>query len=92
MRLTGENRDAVAVGADGGALSITDFEKGSGKVFHCITFGKTGCQRRTPGQYLASDPKGCTVMILAIEKCKLVFVLNRDATGNPIIASPFEAH
>jgi len=31
-------------------------------------------------------------MISAIEKRKLVYVLNRDATGKPTIASPLEAH
>ena len=31
-------------------------------------------------------------MISAIEKRKLVYVLNRDASGRPIIASPLEAH
>jgi splicing factor 3B subunit 3 len=51
-----------------------------------------GCRRGTPGQYLASDPKGRAVMIAAIEKRKLVYVLNRDATGKPTIASPLEAH
>jgi len=31
-------------------------------------------------------------MISAIEKRKLVYVLNRDSTGKPTIASPLEAH
>ena len=31
-------------------------------------------------------------MISSIEKRKLVYVLNRDATGRPTIASPLEAH
>ena len=31
-------------------------------------------------------------MISAVEKRKLVYVLNRDATGKPTIASPLEAH
>ncbi len=45
-----------------------------------------------PGQYLAADPKGRAVMIAAVEKRKLVYVLNRDATGKLTIASPLEAH
>lgn len=51
-----------------------------------------GCRRGTPGQYVSADPKGRAVMISAIEKRKLVYVLNRDATGKPTIASPLEAH
>jgi splicing factor 3B subunit 3 len=41
---------------------------------------------------MASDPKGRAVMIAAVEKRKLVYVLNRDAAGKPTIASPLEAH
>jgi splicing factor 3B subunit 3 len=92
IRFTGEKRDVLAVGGDGGALSVLDFENGVCKIIHCTTFGKTGCRRSTPGQYLAADPKGRAVMVSAIEKRKLVYVLNRDATGTPTIASPLEAH
>ena len=92
LRLTGEKRDVISVGADGGALSVIDFENGTYKLVHCTTFGKTGCRRATPGNYIAGDPKGRAVMIAAIEKRKLVYVLNRDATGKPTIASPLEAH
>jgi splicing factor 3B subunit 3 len=41
---------------------------------------------------VASDPKGRAIMISAVEKRKLVYVLNRDASGKPTIASPLEAH
>lgn len=51
-----------------------------------------GCRRGTPGQYLAKDPRGRAFMISAIEKRKLVYVLNRDSSGKPTIASPLEAH
>jgi len=42
VRLSGGKRDVLAVGADGGAISIIDFEGGKGSVVHCMTFGKTG--------------------------------------------------
>jgi splicing factor 3B subunit 3 len=45
-----------------------------------------------PGQYLAVDPKGRAVMIGAVEKAKLVYILNRDAAANLTISSPLEAH
>lgn len=37
-------------------------------VFYCLkvhqeTFGKSGCRRIVPGQYLAIEPKGRAVMI-----------------------------
>ena len=92
VRYPGEQRDVVTVSADGGALSVLDFQDCKLKILHCVTFGKTGCRRSTPGQYVASDPKGRAVMVSAVEKRKLVYVLNRDANGQPTIASPLEAH
>jgi splicing factor 3B subunit 3 len=59
---------------------------------HQETFGKSGARRIVPGQYLATDPKGRSVMISAVEKSKLVYVLNRDAAANLTISSPLEAH
>ena len=45
----------------------------------CCISGKSGCRRIVPGQYLAIDPKGRAVMIGAVEKQKLVYILNRDS-------------
>jgi len=92
VRLDGSKRDIVAVGSDSGCLSILDFENGKGKILHCPAYGKTGCRRGTPGQYVASDPKGRAVLVAAVEKRKLVYVLNSDSKGKPTIASPLEAH
>jgi splicing factor 3B subunit 3 len=59
---------------------------------HQETFGKSGARRIVPGQYLATDPKGRAVMIAAVEKSKLVYILNRDPAANLTISSPLEAH
>jgi splicing factor 3B subunit 3 len=59
---------------------------------HQETFGKSGARRIVPGQYLATDPKGRAIMIAAMEKSKLVYILNRDAAANLTISSPLEAH
>ena len=59
---------------------------------HQETFGKSGCRRIVPGQYLAVDPKGRACMIGAIEKQKLVYILNRDSAARLTISSPLEAH
>ena len=56
------------------------------------TYGKTGCRRVTPGQFLAADPNGRALMIGALEKQKLVYVMNRDASERLTISSPLEAH
>jgi len=38
---------------------------------HQETFGKSGCRRIVPGQYLAIDPKGRAIMIGKKLKLKL---------------------
>ena len=41
-----------------------------------------------PGQYLAIDPKGRAVMIGAVEKQKLVFIMNRLAKPRLVFNEP----
>ena len=67
-------------------------QKNAFERVHQETFGKTGCRRIVPGQYMAVDPKGRAVMISAVEKQKFVYVLNRDAAARLTISSPLEAH
>lgn len=90
FRLTGGTK----VGSDSGRIVILDYDpKTSSFVkLHQETFGKSGARRIVPGQYLATDPKGRSVMISAMEKAKLVYVLNRDAAANLTISSPLGAH
>jgi splicing factor 3B subunit 3 len=82
------------VGSDSGRIIILDYDpKTSSFVkLHQETYGKSGSRRIVPGQYLATDPKGRSVMISAMEKAKLVYILNRDAAANLTISSPLEAH
>ncbi|RHN64021.1 putative transcription factor WD40-like family [Medicago truncatula] len=61
FRLTGAQKDFIVVGSDSGRIVILDYNKQK-NVFdkiHQETFGKSGCRRIVPGQYLAIDPKGC---------------------------------
>ena len=94
FRLTGGSKDYVAVGSDSGRLVVLEFSEASGgfERVHQETFGKSGCRRIVPGQHLAVDPKGRALMIGALEKQKLVYVLNRDASARLTISSPLEAH
>ena len=80
FRLTGGGKDYVVVGSDSGRIVILEYNatKNSFDRVHMETFGKSGCRRIVPGQYLAIDPKGRAVMIGAVEKQKLVYILNRD--------------
>ena len=59
---------------------------------HQETFGKTGCRRIVPGEYIACDPKGRAIMIGALEKQKNVYIINRDNENKMTISSPLEAH
>ncbi|GFY82211.1 cleavage and polyadenylation specificity factor (CPSF) A subunit protein [Actinidia rufa] len=94
FRLTGAQKDYIVIGSDSGRIVILEYNKEK-NVFdkvHQETFGKSGCRRIVPGQYLAVDPKGRAVMIGACEKQKLVYVLNRDTAARLTISSPLEAH
>eukprot|EP00897_Mesotaenium_endlicherianum_P002524 jgi/Mesen1/229/ME1141729C07661 len=94
FRLTGAQKDYIVVGSDSGRIVILEYnkEKNFFNKIHQETFGKSGCRRIVPGQYLAVDPKGRAVLIGAIEKQKLVYVLNRDNAARLTISSPLEAH
>lgn len=94
FRLTGSHKDRIIVGSDSGRIVILEYDPDANvfKRVHQETYGKTGVRRVVPGEYLAIDPKGRALMIGAIEKQKLVYVLNRDAANNLTISSPLEAH
>lgn len=79
FRLNQATFDYVIVGSDAGAIVVLRFDAKEKKFVrvHNEVFGKTGCRRIVPGQYLACDPHGRAVMISAIEKQKFVYVLNR---------------
>ncbi|MDA4732659.1 mono-functional DNA-alkylating methyl methanesulfonate N-terminal domain-containing protein, partial [Enterobacter kobei] len=55
-------------------------------------YGKSGSRRTVPGQFLAVDPKGRAAMYAAVEKSKLVYILNRNSEGKLFPSSPLEAH
>jgi Mono-functional DNA-alkylating methyl methanesulfonate N-term len=86
--------DYLIVGSDSGRLAILEYDSKTNAFVKLYqeTYGKSGARRIVPGQYLATDPKGRSVMVSAMEKAKFVYVLNRDAAANLTISSPLEAH
>lgn len=94
FRLTSATKDYIIVGSDAGRIVILEYQadKNAFDKVHQETFGKSGCRRIVPGQYLAIDPKGRAGMIGAIEKQKLTFIFNRDSNSSLTISSPLEAH
>ena len=57
--------DYLAVGSDSGRIVILEYlpAKNCFSRIHQETFGKSGCRRIVPGQYLAADPKGRAIMV-----------------------------
>lgn len=57
--------DYIVIGSDSGKLVILEYnpDKNQFNKLHEETYGKTGCRRIVPGQYLAADPKGRAVML-----------------------------
>jgi len=94
FRLTGASKDCIVIGSDSGRIVIVEYDADRNQFvkLHQETFGKSGCRRIVPGQYMAADPKGRAVMIGATEKQKLVYILNRDSAARLTISSPLEAH
>ena len=62
--------DFLVVGSDSGRIVILEFDKIKEKFVKPIqeTYGKTGCRRIVPGEYIAADPKGRCILIGAIER------------------------
>lgn len=94
FRLTGGTKDYIVVGSDSGRIVILEYNptKNFLEKVHQETFGKSGCRRIVPGQYFSIDPRGRAIMIGAVEKQKLAYILNRDAEARLTISSPLEAH
>jgi splicing factor 3B subunit 3 len=94
FRLPGAPTDYIVVGSDSGRIVILQFSevKRAFVKVHQETFGRSGCRRVVPGQYVACDPTGRAVMIAAVEKQKFLYVLNRDSANQLTISSPLEAH
>lgn len=53
------------MGSDSGRIVVLQFnpDKNVFDKVHQETFGKTGCRRIVPGQYIATDPKGRAILI-----------------------------
>ena len=77
--MKGGKTDYIVVGSDSGKIVILKYnpEKNKFDKIQEETYGKSGCRRIVPGQYLAKDPKGRAVLVGALEKQKFVYILNR---------------
>lgn len=94
FRLLGQSIDYIILGSDSGRITIVQYSptKQCLVKLHDEPYGRSGCRRGVAGQYLACDPHGRAVLVSAIERHKLVYVLNRDINNNITISSPLEAN
>lgn len=92
FRLPGATQDHLVLGTDTGRMVILMWRDGVWERVHRETFGRSGVRRTVAGEYVVSDPRGRAIMSAAVEKQKLVYVMNRDpADGKLTISSPLEA-
>lgn len=65
FRLTGGSQDYILIASDSGKIALLQYkkEKNAFHRIHLETFGKSGCRRIVPGQFLAVDPKGRACLI-----------------------------
>jgi splicing factor 3B subunit 3 len=73
------------VGSDSGRFSVLEYVKEKNRMtpVQLETFGKSGCRRIVPGQYVVVDPKGRAAMIGSMEKQKVRWPRQgRDELGN----------
>lgn len=94
LRVQGARRDLVVVGSDSGNVAVLEFSAEKNAFVRVVVepYGKTGCRRIVPGQYVAADPRGRAVMVAAVEKQKLVFQVTRNHSGDVSLLSAREAH
>ncbi|MEN2497921.1 MAG: Splicing factor 3B subunit 3, partial [Marteilia pararefringens] len=94
FRLTGSIQDYIAVVSDSGKIVILEYDaqKNCFVKLHQESYGRSGCRRIVPGAMLAADPMGRALATAAIERQKLVYVMNRDNNARLTISSPLEAH
>ncbi|NP_001135066.1 splicing factor 3B subunit 3 [Salmo salar] len=80
--------DYIVVGSDSGRILILEYHpsKNMFEKIHQETFGKSGCRRIVPGQFLAVDPKGRAVMIgKSAQGTEREIVLERVGNGNFVV-------
>ncbi|ANZ76486.1 BA75_03511T0 [Komagataella pastoris] len=94
FRIPGSIQHCLIITSDSGNITLTglnekiEFES---LVNHPLT--KTGLRRLNPSCYIAVDPKNRSFMLCALEKNKIITVLNRNSEDNTIkISSPLEAN
>lgn len=77
--------DYIIVSSDSGRVVVLEYDPAANVLVKLQqeTYGKSGVRRTVPGQYLAVDPKGRSIMLGAVDKSKLFVTspLQQRCTG-----------
>jgi splicing factor 3B subunit 3 len=84
-------KDNIVILSDSGKLIIFEVDINKKKFIRINQeiYGKTGCRRLTPGEYLAIDNKSRAIMIGGIEKEKFAYIF-KEIDNNLVINANFE--
>ena len=91
MKDTYTQKDNIVVLSDSGKLIILEVDIDKKKFIRTTQeiYGKSGCRRITPGEYLAIDNKSRAIMIGSIEKEKFVYIF-KELNNNIILNDNLE--
>lgn len=91
MKDTFTKKDNFVVLSDSGKIVIFEVDINKKKFIRINQeiYGKTGCRRVTPGEYLAIDNKSRAIMIGGIEKEKFVYIF-KEIDANLVPNANFE--
>ena len=91
MKDTYTKKDNLVVLSDSGKIVIfeIDIDKKKFVRINQEIYGKSGCRRITPGEYLAIDNKSRAIMIGGIEKEKFVYIF-KEINNNLILNDNLE--
>ena len=91
MKDTYTKKDNLVVLSDSGKLVIFEIDIDKKKFIRINQeiYGKSGCRRLTPGEYLAIDNKSRAIMIGGIEKEKFVYIF-KEINNNLILNANLE--
>eukprot|EP00746_Dinoflagellata_sp_MGD_P155614 gnl/MRDRNA2_/MRDRNA2_85465_c0_seq1.p1 gnl/MRDRNA2_/MRDRNA2_85465_c0~~gnl/MRDRNA2_/MRDRNA2_85465_c0_seq1.p1 ORF type:complete len:1217 (+),score=20.44 gnl/MRDRNA2_/MRDRNA2_85465_c0_seq1:154-3651(+) len=92
LKIPGSSIDHLVVTSDSGHIVVLCWnkERNRWRKVHQETYGKAGCRRSVPGQFLVVEPRGRACLTASLERKKLVYVFNRDRDNHLTISSPHE--
>lgn len=92
MRLAGQDKDLLVVGSDSGVMIVLEVKDNKFVRVFEEPFSRSGTRRTLPGQFVAADPAGRSIMIAALDRQKLVYPIRKNDEDKYAATSPLEAH